>query len=78
MTQSTPQLNPKSDYEFVKKMCRVIYPTQSEMDEILRLYRKYIQNIWGYTEGCDCPTGISSLWNELREWVFKNIEKFEH
>lgn len=76
MTQST-QLFPKEDYEFILRYRKMVRPSGADNDNILRLYRKHIQWIWGYVD-CNCSNGISVLWQTLNEWVIKNDSLFEH
>ena len=71
------QLNPKADYDFYTRMLKVVNPTQQETDEIFRLYKKYIQNIYSYTTGCNCSSNIANIWDELKQYMVKNRERFE-
>ena len=76
-TQSTPPLHPKEDYVSICELRKVIHPTGQQLEEIFRLYRKYIQWIPAYTTNCNCSSNIANLWNELNQWVIKNTALFE-
>ena len=68
---------PKSDMDFIKKMRKKTAITENESDEIFRLFKLYIEYRYSYTKGCNCPSGIGSLWTQLNEWSIKNGDKFE-
>jgi hypothetical protein len=70
-------LFPKEDFDFYVAMCKKTTISGVDAEMILALYRKYIQNIWGYTKNCNCSTGIGALWQALKEYFFANENKFE-
>ena len=68
----------KADYDFICSFRKVTHPNQQQMDEVLKLYRKYVQYVYGYTTNCNCSTGIWNLWNTLNDYVANNDSLFEH
>lgn len=77
MTQSTINPYPKTDYGFFIKMCKVVYSTKRQQDEIFRLYNKYVGKMSGYSTTCNCSTSIANLWGKSRDWFVKNGKLFE-
>lgn len=64
----------KEDKEIIIKLRRVTKPIQSELDEIMALYRKYIDpNAQDYCSTCN-GNGYNSITNYYWKVVQLNIE----
>ena len=61
-----------NDYEFITGMYKKVIRSKQEMDEILRLYNKYVGKMVAYRIDCNCSNSILNIWIKLRDWTTKN------
>lgn len=68
----------KADWDSITTIRKHTGTSTTEIEEeIFRLYKKYIQWMYSYTTGCNCSTGINTLWRTLNEYVSQNDSLFE-
>lgn len=69
----------KEDKELILSLFKVAAPAQGQVDQVFMLYRKYINpNQPAAMKGCgNCLSGYSSIFVALRDWMSKNLDKFD-
>lgn len=67
----------KSDQDEILRLARVAVATQTDMDSIYHLFKKYVRpNAVMYQVNCNCQTSISRYYQLLLEWHSENASKF--
>jgi hypothetical protein len=67
----------KSDQEEILRLAKVAVATQTDMDSIYYLFKKYVRpNAVMYQINCNCSTSISKYYQLLLEWHSENADKF--
>ena len=67
----------KADYDLIWLLRKIPNFDRHQSDEVLRLYRKYVQYVYSYRTDCNCSSSIWNLWNGLNDYVSKNDSLFE-
>lgn len=66
------------DREEILRLFKVAVASQSDMDSIYRLYKKYIKpNAAMYKTNCTCPTSIGAYYQSLLDWYGENGHQFQ-
>jgi hypothetical protein len=67
----------KEDQDEILRLAKVAVATQSDMDSIYYLFKKYIRpNAVMYQVNCNCSTSIAKYYQLLLEWYSENNQKF--
>lgn len=67
----------KEDQDEILRLCKVAIATQTDMDSIYELLKKYVRpKAAPYIIGCNCQRSIGAYYQELLEWYSKNGSKF--
>lgn len=69
----------QEDKQLMLSLFKVASPASGQIDQIIMLYKRYINPNHPYTnDGCSgCSPKFSKLFNELRDWMSQNLDKFE-
>lgn len=61
-----------TDKEILESLKLITDPSESEMNIIFIMYKKFIRDIPVYTTGCSCENNITKLYKDLMEWYKNN------
>lgn len=71
-------LHPKEDADEITRLFRVVRATQSDIDSIFNLYKKYVNpKAATYRTNCNCNSSIAEYWRQLLQWFSDNRSLFE-
>jgi hypothetical protein len=77
IVEETITLYPKGDKDLILSLFKVATPSSIQVQQILDMYRKYVNPNQPYTNGGCCGASFMMIFNNLRDWMMKNIDKFE-
>ena len=79
LEQTQPQLFPKADKETMLKLFKVAAFSQGQVEQVIGFYRKYVNPNQPFTNSScgNCQSSFTKIFSNLREWLGKNMDKFE-
>lgn len=74
-----PQLFPKADKEAMLRLFKVAAFSQGQVEQVIGFYRKYVNPNQPFTNSScgNCQSSFTKIFSNLREWLGKNMDKFE-